>query len=161
MLPIVILSGLVLISCENEDISQEGENLLEQKQTMAVQQANPSPNFTEGEKELHNKVMNLAANRMEEDFHNMIDQQLPLDHNGQRMGVYNLTGYTIPWYLSPNGFYATTEHSIDCYPNEQADIITPTSYEKLLVDNTVSPPVELLKISYIRFGNALATINYE
>src|SRR5690606_21855792 len=71
----VILSGLVLISCENEDISQEGENLLEQKQTMAVQQANPSPNFTEGEKELHNKVMNLAANRMGEDFHNMTDQQ--------------------------------------------------------------------------------------
>src|SRR5690606_2283822 len=85
----------------------------------------------------------------------------PLDHNGQRMGVYNLTGYTIPWYLSPNGFYATTEHTIDCYPNEQADIITPTSYEKLLIDNTVNPPVELLKISYIRFGNALATINYE
>lgn len=75
LLPMVILSGLVLTSCENEDISQEGENLLEQKQTMAVQQANPSPNFTEGEKELHNKVMNLAANRMEEDFHNMTDQQ--------------------------------------------------------------------------------------
>jgi len=33
-----------------------------------------------------------------------------------------------------------------------ADIITPTSYEKETID---------LKISYIRFGNALATINYE
>lgn len=50
MLPMTMLSGLVLTSCENEDISQEGENLLEQKQTMAVQQANPSPNFTEGGK---------------------------------------------------------------------------------------------------------------
>lgn len=75
LLPIAVLSALVLISCENEDISQKDDNLLEQKQTMAVQQANPSPNFTEGEKELHNKVMNLAANRMGEDFHSMSDSQ--------------------------------------------------------------------------------------
>jgi|SRR5690554_4077079 len=88
----------------------------------------------------------------------------PLDHNGQRMGVTVLSPplYTpLPWYLSPNGFYATTENSIDCHPNGEADIITPTSYEKLLIDTTVNPPVELLKISYIRFGNALATIDYE
>jgi|SRR5690606_10526346 len=75
LLPIAVLSALMLTSCENEDISQKDENLLEQKQTMAVQQANPAPNFTEGEKELHSKVMNLAANRMGEDFHSMSDSQ--------------------------------------------------------------------------------------
>jgi len=77
----------------------------------------------------------------------------PLDHNGQRMGIHNVTGPTLPWGLSPNGMYATTENTIDCHPNNQATIITSTSYER------DEPPY--YKISYIRFGNALATINYE
>lgn len=77
----------------------------------------------------------------------------PLDHNGQRMGIYNVTGATLPWGLSPNGMYATTENTIDCHPNNQATTITPTSYER--------DEPGYYKISYIRFGNALATINYE
>lgn len=77
----------------------------------------------------------------------------PLDHNGQRMGIYNVAGPTLPLGLSPNGMYATTENTIDCHPNNQATIITPTSYER--------DEAGYYKISYIRFGNALATINYE
>lgn len=75
LLPMVILSALVLTSCENGDLSQEDDGSLSQNQMMSVQQANPAPNFTEGEKELHSKVMNLAANRMGEDFHSMSDSQ--------------------------------------------------------------------------------------
>src|SRR5690606_2351209 len=77
----------------------------------------------------------------------------PLDHNGQRMGIDNVTGPTLPWGLSPNGMYATTENTINCHPNNQATIITSTSYER--------DEPGYYKISYIRFGNALATINYE
>src|SRR5690606_38579067 len=77
----------------------------------------------------------------------------PLDHNGQRMEIHHVTGPTLPWGLSPNGMYATTENTIDCHPNNQATIITSTSYER--------DEPGYYKISYIRFGNALATINYE
>lgn len=73
----------------------------------------------------------------------------PLDHNGQRFGIHFVSGsLTEPF----EPLFATTEHTIDCHPNMGADIITPTSYEKTTAD---------LKITYMRFGNALATIDYE
>lgn len=73
----------------------------------------------------------------------------PLDHNGQRFGIHFVSGsLTEPF----EPLFATTEHTIDCHPNMGADIITPTSYEKTTAD---------LKITYMRFGNALATLDYE
>src|SRR5690606_23654498 len=75
---------------------------------------------------------------------------ISLDHNGQRFGIHITNDVDIIEPFEP--LFATTEHTIDCHPNMGADIITPTSYEKTTAD---------LKITYIRFGNALATINYE
>src|SRR5690554_6302219 len=76
-------------------------------------------------------------------------EPFPLDQNGQRFGIPFEYG-SLPEPFEP--LFAATEHTIDCHPNMGADIITPTSYEKTTAD---------LKITYMRFGNALATIDYE
>ena len=84
---------------------------------------------------------------------------IPLDHDGQRMAVNFTNGYTLPAGSYVNGIYATTQNTFSCHPNMEATTITSFSYEKILYDPVLATNV--LKISYMRFGNALATINYE
>ncbi len=84
---------------------------------------------------------------------------IPLDHNGQRLAVNFTNGYILPAGTWINGVYATTQNTISCHPNMEATTITASSYERIFFDPVLSANV--LKISYMRFGNALATINYE